>query len=112
MAAGAWLVLLILGSLQPARPGIVRGNHRLMHYVAFAGAALLLFCLSGTRRREVQGALAIAFLGFCLELLQHLIYRMPMEWRDVSDDSFAVLVAFALYSRTGARKPMPSPLPQ
>ena len=107
-----WLALLILGSLQPARPGIVNGNHLPIHYVAFAVAALLLFSLSRTRRREILGALATFFLGFSLELLQHLIYRNHLEWHDVADDGLAILVAFALYRLTGVWKPRPDPRPQ
>jgi TRAP-type uncharacterized transport system fused permease subunit len=107
IAACVWLALLIVGSLQPARPGIVKGTHRPIHYVAFAGTALLLFPLSRTRRRETLGALAIFFLGVSLELLQHLIYRSNLEWRDVADDALAILLAFALYRLTGAWKPRP-----
>ncbi len=105
MAAWIWLALLILGSLQPARPGPVKLLHRPIHCVAFAGAALLLLPLSRTRRREIQGALAIFLLGFSLELLQHLISRNYLEWRDVADDGLAILLAFVLYRVTGSWKP-------
>jgi hypothetical protein len=109
IANWVWLALLVAGSLQPARPGIIKGNHRPIHYVAFAGAALLLFALSRTRRREIQGAISIFFLGFSLELLQHLIYRNYLEWRDVADDGLAILLALALYRLTGAWKPRRDP---
>jgi hypothetical protein len=108
IAAKVWLALLIVGSLQPARPGIVAGLHGEIHYVAFAGAALLLLSLSRTRRREILGAFAIFLLGFSLELLQHLVYRSGLEWRDVADDGLAVLLAFALYRLAGAWKPRPA----
>jgi hypothetical protein len=108
IAATVWLALLILGSLQPARPAMVTGNHRQIHWVAFAGAAVLLFLLAGTRRQEILGACTIFALGVSLEILQHLIYRHPMEWRDIADDGLAILVAFALYQLTGARKPKSS----
>jgi hypothetical protein len=42
------VALLTVGSLQPARLGIVTGLHREIHCVAFAGSALLLFTLSRT----------------------------------------------------------------
>ncbi|MGA2149517.1 MAG: hypothetical protein ABSH49_31675 [Bryobacteraceae bacterium] len=109
ITAWIWLALLIVGSLQPTRPGIVKGNHRPIHYVAFAGAVILLFSLSRTRRQEIQGALATFFLGFSLEFLQHLIYRSHVEWRDIADDGIAILLAFALYLLTGAWKPAPDP---
>lgn len=91
-----WITLLIAGSLQPARPGIVTGHHRLLHWVAFAGATLLLISLSETRRQEILRAFTVFFMGVSLEVLQHLMYRNPLEWRDIADDSVAVLAAFAL----------------
>ena len=107
-----WIALLIIGSLQPARPGLVTGVHREIHWLAFAGGALLLFLLSSTRRQQILRAFAIFFLGLSLEFLQHLIYRNPLEWRDIADDGVAILVAFALYRLTGTRKPRADPRPQ
>jgi len=109
VAAWVWLALLIAGSLQPARPGVLNALHRPIHYAAFAGAALLLLSLSGTRRREILGAAAVFFLGFSLEFLQHLIYGNCLEWRDIADDGLAVLAAVALYRLAGARKRTPHP---
>jgi len=110
--AWVWIALLIAGSLQPARPGLVKGLHREIHWVGFAGAALLLFSLSKTRRREILGACAVLILGVLLEVLQRLIYRNHLEWRDIGDDGLAVLLAFALYRLTGAWKPKADPPPQ
>jgi hypothetical protein len=107
-----WIALLVAGSLQPARPRIVRGVHREIHWVAFAGAAFLLSSLSASRRKEILGALAIFLLGISLEVLQHLIYRHGMEWWDIGDDGLAVLVAVALYHLTGAWKPRPDSSPR
>ena len=39
-----------------------------------------------------------------LECLQHLIYHNLMEWRDVRDDTLAVLAAFVLYRLGGTCK--------
>lgn len=97
----AWLLLLIVGSLQPARPGPVVGLHREIHWLAFAGATFLLLVLSRNRRQEIRSVIAACLLGLSLEYLQHLIYRNPMEWRDVRDDTLAVLVAFVLYRLAG-----------
>jgi hypothetical protein len=109
IAAWVWIAFLIAGSLQPARPGFVKGLHREIHWVGFAGAAVLLCSLSKTRRREILGASAVFLLGVSLEVLQHLIYRNHLEWRDMGDDGIAVLVAFALYRLTGAWKARPDP---
>ena len=103
--AWLWLALLIVASLQPIRPGIVKSNHRSIHYVAFAGVALLLLSLSRTRRKEIQGALAIFFLCCTLELAQHFFYRTHFEWGDVADDGIAILLAFVVYRLSGAWKP-------
>jgi hypothetical protein len=108
-AAWVWIALLVAGSLQPARPGAVKGFHRGIHWVAFAGAALLVFALSRTRRREILGAYAVLLLGVSIEVAQHLIYRNRLEWRDIADDALAILAAFALYRLTGAWKPRPGP---
>ena len=107
--AKVWIALLIAGSLQPARPGIVTGLHREIHWLAFAGAALLLFSLFRTRRQEILGGFTIFLLGFSLELLQHLIYRNHLEWRDIADDGLAIFLALALYRLAGAWKPRPDP---
>ena len=112
IVATLWIALLIAGSLQSARPGVVRRHHREIHWVAFAGAALLLFSLSKTRGREILGACAVFFLGLSLEVLQHLIYRNHLEWRDVADDGIAILVALAVYRLTGAWKPRSDPDPR
>jgi hypothetical protein len=95
--AQAWLVLVIVGSLQPARPATVVGLHREIHWLAFAGLASLLLFLCGKVGQEISAATAICFLGLSLEYVQHLVYRKSMEWRDVRDDIMAALVAFALY---------------
>ena len=110
-ATWAWIALLVAGSLQPARPGAVKALHREIHWAAIAGAALLLFALSKTRFREILGACTILLLGVSLEVVQHLIYRNHLEWRDVVDDGFATLAAFALYRLTGAWKPRPEARP-
>jgi hypothetical protein len=103
--AWAWIAILIAGSLQPARPSLVRDLHREIHWVAFLGAALLLFALAKTRLKEMLWAGTVFLLGGSLEVMQHLIYGNHLEWRDIADDGLAVLAAFALYRLTGAWKP-------
>jgi hypothetical protein len=105
LVARVWLALLIIGSLQPSRPGIVTGLHREIHWIAFGGATVLLLSLSRTHLREILAAFTIFFLGLSLEVLQHLIYRNPVELTDIRDDGLAVLAALTLYYLTGAWKP-------
>jgi len=92
--AAFWFLLLIVGSLQPARPHAIAGLHRGIHLLAFGVGAFLLFSLSRTWRQQALSALATCSLGLLLEYLQHMIYRNPMEWWDVRDDTFAVVLAF------------------
>lgn len=93
-------------------PGRFRGIHREIHWLAFAGATLLLLLLSRTRRQEMLRTFAILSLGCFLEVLHHLIYRGHMGWRNISDDALAMLVAFVLYRLTGSWKPKSVPRPQ
>ena len=104
-----WLLLLIVGSLQPARLGQGVALHRGIHWLAFAGTAFLLLLLSRNRRQEIRSIIAACLLGLSLEYLQHIIYRKPMEWWDVRDDILSILAAFALYHFTGARNPASAP---
>jgi hypothetical protein len=95
--AAVWIVALIAGSLQPARPGSTLGLHREIHWLAFGGLALFVLTISRNLRQEIACVAAACLLGLSLEFLQHLIYRNAMEWRDVRDDTLAVLIAFAIY---------------
>jgi hypothetical protein len=110
--AKVWIAVLIVGSLQPARPLIVKGVHSELHWVAFGGAAFLLYCLAETRRQEILRAFSMFFLGLTLEVTQYLMNQYQMEWHDVRDDGLAILAAFALYRLTGAWKPASDPNPQ
>lgn len=99
-----WIFVLVVGSLQPARPASVVGLHREIHWLAFAGLVILLLLLSHTRHQEIRGVFATCLLGLSLEYLQHLIYQNAIEWRDVRDDTLATLGAFALYRLTSTCK--------
>ena len=104
--AQAWILTLVVGSLQLARPvalarhrpdGPVVAAHRALHFLAFSGATLLLLLASRTRRQKLQSAGFTLLLGLTLEWLQHLIYHNEMEWHDVRDDALATLLALLLY---------------
>jgi hypothetical protein len=90
-----------VGPLLPAGPGPVVDLHRAFHWLAFGGAAFLLLLLSRNRRQEIRSVSAICLLGLSLEYLQHIIYRIDIEWFDVRDDAFAALVALALFRLAG-----------
>jgi hypothetical protein len=97
LIAQIWLLLLIIGSLQPSRPGSVLAHHRSLHFLIFGVAAILWLLLARTWRQEVIAAVALCILGLTLEYLQHFFYRNVMEWWDVRDDSLAIVAAFTLY---------------
>jgi hypothetical protein len=101
LIAQAWLLLVIVGSLQPARPWHSVAVHRGIHWLAFAGLALVLLLPSRNPRQEIHSVIAACLLGLSLEYLQHLVYLKPIEWWDVRDDTFAILAAFALYRLAG-----------
>jgi len=109
VVALVWLLLVIVGSLQPARPSPIRPFyvHELIHWGAFAGASFLLLLLSATRRQEIAAVIATCLLGLAIEYLQHIMYRNAIEWRDVTDDCLAILVSFAVY-RFATISPAPS----
>jgi hypothetical protein len=95
--AQAWLLLVIAGSLQPKRPAPLLAFHREIHWLAFAGLALLVLLVSRTVQETLQRVLAVLWLGVCLETCQHFLYHTATEWRDVRDDGFAILAACGIY---------------
>ena len=95
-----WLLLLIAGSLQPARPEPLVAIHRGIHFLAFAAGALLLL-LSRNYRQEIRVVIAVFLVGLSLEYLPHLIYHKTMEWYDVRNDALGVLAALAAYRLAG-----------
>jgi hypothetical protein len=94
----AWLLVIgvTIGSLQPARPRLVRTYHDPIHVLAFGAIAFLFFRVSPNRRRRLLRALAIFLLGLSLEFFQHIFYRGPMEWLDVCADGASILISLAL----------------
>ena len=104
----AWVALLVIGSLQPARPSLVKAAHREIHWLGFAVPAILQFIVARTRRQEILGGFAIFSLGLSIEVLQHLMYGIRLEWLDVRDNGLAILAAYALYHLAGARKLAPA----
>jgi VanZ family protein len=92
----AWIVLVIVISLQPARPSATAALHREFHWFAFAITAVLFRKLHAGPRPGLQSALAAVLLGAALEVLQtHL--RYPFEWWDVRDDAIGAVAGILLY---------------
>jgi hypothetical protein len=94
-----WAAALLIGSLQPMRPAHFHFSmaHHVAHFVAFGALAFLSIVGFDNRCRIALGpATAALLLGFMIEFLQHLQNRMPIEWYDVRDDAFGVIVFAAL----------------
>jgi hypothetical protein len=102
--AQIWIFVLIAGSLQPSRPATVSRFHRPLHWLAFAGAALLLLLLARTVRQEIAMISGLFAMGLTLEYLQHFMYRNAMEWHDVRDDLLAILTGLVLLRAAGLCK--------
>lgn len=113
----SWVGVLAAVSLQPWRPGAgasLSQVHRPFHFAAFALTALLLwrflvvvdrtFPASRilTARAWLSALVATIVLGGVLELMQHAIYRNPMEWWDVRDDALAAIAAVLVGHATRA----------
>ena len=93
-----WFALLILGSIQSARPSAISPFHSEIHWIAFGVGTGLLLLVSRRRLQQALSALAVLVLAVSIEFLQHLIYRSAIEWRDVRDDALAILATILLYA--------------
>jgi hypothetical protein len=92
--AGLWVCGLVAFSLQPWRPARHRGAiHDIPHFVAYFTAALLLLHTARGARQRILAPLAVVVVGATLECAQHLLYRGPLNWRDLAIDGAAALFA-------------------
>jgi hypothetical protein len=114
LAAVAWAVILLVISLQPARPGNIHSGpaHHIAHFFGFGALALLsAMGLGFSDRNSVYAGLASFSWGMMIEYLQHAHNQVPIEWYDVRDNSLGIIAFMilwhSLYRRidglTGAR---------
>jgi hypothetical protein len=75
---------------------VVRRRHHLVHLVAFALPSLFLTAVVRGSGRRVLVALSLAFCGFLIEWLQHVMYGNPLEIADVRDDVVASVGGYVL----------------
>jgi len=95
-AATAWIVFLIVFSLQPLRLRAIAGGkplHPALHVIVYGLAALFPLLLSVNRMQESVRALGVLFLGFGIETGQSFLYGRHTEWRDLRADVLGVLAA-------------------
>lgn len=99
-AALIWSLALLIGSLQPSRPAHIHFGtiHHMAHILGFGLLAVLLAAASSNRDRVSYWPPAAVFVfGLTIELLQHWLYRIPLEWCDVRDDAIGIVAFTVLY---------------
>jgi len=82
-------LLVFYGAIGPKR---IVAAHRMGHVVAFAIAATVALLVSDSRPRKFQSLMSLLAIAILTETMQHWIYRNPLEWWDIRDDFFGVLV--------------------
>lgn len=100
-----WIIGLTAVSLQPYRPPGERQTirHRVAHVFSFGAAALMLLALGTDGKSESLAAAGVLCLAIAIETSQHLLYKNPLEWGDVRDDTIGILIAALLIRRTRVR---------
>ena len=71
-------------------------EHRVVHFVEFGVAGLLLSVLGDNLAPRVRSLIGIVILGLMIEYAQHASGRSPMEWWDVRDDTYAACLGCLL----------------
>ena len=94
-ALAIYTLALIVGSLQPLRPGGLHdsGLHPLLHVASFGLLVLLARTAFPGRGSLVWIVPACILLGATLEFAQHLEYREATEWGDIGEDAIGAAVA-------------------
>ena len=104
---GAWVTCLVILSLQPLRVHAARGGtltHLALHILAFGFPTWLLQRLSARRTGAWLAVLCALCLAAGIESAQHLIYRNPFEWQDLSADLLGAVIAILPRLLTGDRR--------
>ena len=80
--------------------------HSWGHLIAFVIVSFVAARISHSRRAKVLLFFSAIFFGLATEFGEHLLYRSPMEWKDVLVDTLGVccgtLLAIALEPREQA----------
>ncbi len=99
-ATFCWGAALLIGSLQPGRPGNIHFGvrHHVAHLLSFGLLGLLAILGFASYSRTSLTPPAFGFLfGFAIEFFQHWHNAMPIEWLDVADDGIAILASLVLF---------------
>lgn len=110
------VLCLIVGCLLPEHAKISLGTHpgeitslqhRAFHFAAFGAAALFLLLRATNKRQKWRAGLALFGLGVLLEVIQSRFYGNGLEWWDIRDNGYGILIAFAavgLWARLSKRR--------
>lgn len=79
--------------------------HSLGHLLVFCVLAFVAMRSARSLQARAILFLAAVFLGFAIELTEHLVYRSYMEWKDVLLDFFGVLAGTILARLTEPEYP-------
>ena len=82
-------LLVFYGGLGPKR---IDAAHRVGHVIAFAIAAGVALLVSNNRSRKFQSAMSLLAIAILTEAMQHWVYKNPLEWWDIRDDFFGVVL--------------------
>jgi hypothetical protein len=83
----------LVSSYPPNQSGISAG-HRVEHWVIFGILALLCTVLCRRVLHRIGALAAVISLGVVIELLQHVVYSIPVETWDIRDDCEGAFVGF------------------
>lgn len=95
-AGAAWILLLVVISLQPLRPrATIRGTsaHVVVHILAFGLAAAAPLRLSVSRLQLWLRTLYLLGLAAGIEIGQAVIYHQHTEWTDFEADGIGITIA-------------------
>lgn len=118
----AWTVVVVAGSLLPARAKLSFGTsslvpaqltaeqryrHRILHFLTFGSICFLASLASRNRREALQTGAEVLAVACAVELAQDFFYMQGnvFEWWDVRDDALGIVVAFAVIQLIYQKQP-------
>jgi hypothetical protein len=99
-ATFCWGAALLIGSLQPGRPGNIHFGilHLVAHLLSFGVLGFLATsAFAPTDQISWTPAACVFLFGFAIEFFQHWHNAMSIEWPDVADDGIGILASVALF---------------
>ena len=95
-----WTAALVAASLQTRRPGLPRtiAMHHSLHVITFmVGTALTIRSLPRRLMYTLSIPAAIS-LGIFIEVAQHTLFHLPIEWDDIAADTLGVFLTALLFA--------------